>query len=110
MPLPPALSKVQHRQDWLLKENENISFKRPIMTLPARKKVKAGRRQPYVMCYPLTLNMEAFMTTTSSLYHNQGIKSFNHVATEYRGGTNYTRIERKEHSLRLPRGQYPTCP
>ncbi len=38
------------------------------------------------------------MTTTSSLYHNQGIKSFNQVATEYRGGTNYTRIERKEHS------------
>jgi hypothetical protein len=26
--LPPALSKVQHRQDWLLKENENISFQK----------------------------------------------------------------------------------
>ena len=38
------------------------------------------------------------MTTTSSIFHNQKIRGFNHVSTKFIGDTNYTRIERKEHS------------
>jgi hypothetical protein len=43
--------------------------------------------------------MEAFMATTSAIYHNQNILGFNHIATKYTGGANYTRIERKEPSF-----------